>query len=81
MEALVWDLGKVIARDDWLVAFNFLDNNITENGATILKKALEENESLAAIDFRPKPMVPSDLVESKVKPTLTGEYQNRFYIN
>ena len=66
-------LGKVIARDDWLVAFNFLDNNITENGATILKKALEENESLAAIDFRPKPMVPSDLVESKVKPTLTGE--------
>mgnify|MGYP006992684785 CR=1 FL=1 len=33
-------LGKVIARDDWVVAFNFLDNNIKENGAKIFKKSI-----------------------------------------
>jgi hypothetical protein len=69
-------LGQVLSRDDWLVAFNFLDNNITETGASVLKKALEENESLAAIDFRPKPTVPSELLDSdhgKVRPTLQGE--------
>ena len=69
-------IGKVLSRDDWLVAFNLLDNNITENGAHVLRKVLEENESLAAIDFRPKPVVPKELLDGdrgKIRPNLTGE--------
>ena len=69
-------IGKVLSRDDWLVAFNLLDNNITENGAHVMRNVLEENESLAAIDFRPKPVVPQELLDSdhgKIRPNLTGE--------
>ena len=69
-------LGDVLERDDWLVALNLLDNGTTTKGATILKNALNVNESLAAIDFRPQVKIPSDLrgiATETIRPTVTGD--------
>ena len=52
-------IASTLESDGWLVALNLRGNQISAEGADALKAALQINESLSVIDFRPREEAPT----------------------
>jgi hypothetical protein len=53
------EIAATLECDGWLVALNMRGNQVSDQGANAIKNALQINESLSVIDFRPRDELPT----------------------